>query len=218
MLADPRAADDRLAGSTVTQRTAVADAAAELTGAITHAATLIAQPDATATSTTGSAATSRPPWNQSAANAFFDATEGVRRLEPSLRLAVTGHAGARRGGSDANTAAAIAAVVALSEAVSDDSAGLVARLLGRWVTGVQRLRAVDEAETWRPLRTTPGALPPVCPWCGTYSLRAAQRSGNVACFLPGCADSDGNRPQGRLDVSRLTGDVILAWADGTVQS
>jgi hypothetical protein len=196
-------------------RAAVADAATALHHAITIATRLIARPDTTPAGAIGEAAGSAPPWNAAAANAALDATEGVRRLEPSLRLAVTGHVGPRRGGSDANTTAAIRAVVALSEAVSDDSAAVVARLMRRWVTGVQRLPAVDTAEVWQEVRQR-------CPYCGLGMLRACmsgERFGMVTCLRFGvCSDGDGNHPQGRLDVSRLTGDVILAWADGTVQS
>jgi hypothetical protein len=188
----------------------VADAAAALTEAITTAAQLITEPDTTPAGAIGGAAGSAPPWNTAAANALLDAHQLTRRLEASLRYAVTGHTGSPRGGSDANTAAAILAITRLAEAVSDDSAALAARLMDRATSAVDRLPAVDTAQVWRRV-----AAP--CPFCGFGMLRVAPRSGQVTCLRYGaCHDSEGHHPQGRLDVSRLSGEAIIVWSDGRI--
>ena len=102
---------------------------------------------------------SRPPWNSAAANAVTDPHEGVRRLEASLRLLVTGHTGPRRGGSDANTMAALKAIGNLGRAVDEDAAHAAARFLERWTRAIQQLPAVDEVE---PARILWGVE---CPYC-----------------------------------------------------
>ncbi|MEV7008884.1 hypothetical protein [Streptosporangium sp. NPDC051022] len=53
------------------------------------------------------------PWRAEAGPILMDIHEGVRRLEASLRREVAGHLGARRGGSDANTVAALASIARL---------------------------------------------------------------------------------------------------------
>jgi len=170
---------------------------------------LTAEPDISATTAHGQPA-SRPPWNPSAENAAMDAHEGLRRLEASLRLAVTGRPGARRGGSDANTAAAIAAIENLGQAVTVQAMAAAARILDRWSRQIQELPAIDEAEPWRRVDAE-------CPYCGCTMLRVRPRSGEVTCLRYGaCADADGHHPIGRLDVSVLTGDPLIRWADGLV--
>jgi hypothetical protein len=193
-------------------RTAVTDAAADLTRAITTAETLITQPD-TAPAVPGGATGSTPPWNAAAANAALGAHQLARRLEASLRYAVTGHCGPPRGGSDANTAAAITAITRLAEAVSDDSAALAARLMDQASAAVDRLPAVDTADVWQHLRAP-------CPYCGLGMLRACmsgERYGEVTCLRYGaCVDREGRHPRGRLGVNGVTGDGLVAWADGLV--
>jgi hypothetical protein len=192
---------------------AVADAAAALTDAITTAEALITEPDTTPAGAIGGAAGSAPPWNTAAANALLDAHQLTRRLEASLRYAVTGHTGSPRGGSDANTAAAILAITRLAEAVSDDSAALAARLMDRATSAVDRLPAVDTADVWQHLRSC-------CPYCGMGMLRACmsgEHYGEVTCLRFGaCFDQAGHHPRGRLGVSGVTGDGLVAWADGLV--
>lgn len=179
---------------------------------------------------------SRPPWNSEVANAYLDAHQLVRRLEASLRAVVAGHAGQTRGGSDANTAEAIRAISRMATAASViytnepaarrepdgrklTAAQLASRILERMNRLIGQLPAVDEFPKWDKIRPGPEGLPPRCPNCGTFSLRVAVQSGIVCCFLPGCTDLDGNRPpQARLDMSKLNGEPVLAWADGTVQS
>src|SRR6266705_1114954 len=96
------------------------DACAELARWLPFAQLLITEPDSDGTRT-HTAPTSRPPWNGAVAVAVLDAHEGVRRLEPALRVDVTGHPGPRRGGSDGNTHAAIVAIGQLGYAVPTDT-------------------------------------------------------------------------------------------------
>jgi hypothetical protein len=170
---------------------------------------LVTEPDTDGTSSGGKPGSS-PPWNPAAASAAMDAHEGLRRLEASMRHAVTGHTGPRRGGSSANTMAAIVAIEALGQAVTTDAMARAARILDGWSRQIQELPAVDEAEPWR-------RVPARCPYCGFGMLRVAPRSGQVTCLRYGaCRDSEGHHPVGRMDVSRLTGDPLIRWNDGLV--
>lgn len=171
---------------------------------------LITQPDDDGT-TTGGQPTSRPPWNPAAASAAMDAHEGLRRLEASLRLAITGHPGTRRGGSDANTIAAIDAIERLGQGVTAAATAEAARILDRWSTAIQQLAAVDEAERWQRVA---GAE---CPYCHATMLRLAPRAGRVTCLRYGaCYDEDGQHPVGHVQRS-VSGDPIVVWGDGLIQ-
>ncbi len=150
----------------------------------------------------------RPPWNPAAANAALAAHEGLRRLEASLRLAVTGRPGPRRGGSDANTDAALTAIEALGHAITVPAMAQAARILDRWSRAIQQLPAVDEAET-------PVKIPARCPYCGFAMLRVYPREGRVTCLRFGaCFDADGAHPAGTMEVGRLGPQV--RWNDGLV--
>lgn len=188
----------------------LAQSCADLATWLPIARQLITQPDDDGT-TTGGQPTSRPPWNPAAASAAMDAHEGLRRLEASLRLAITGHPGARRGGSDANTIAAIAAIERLGAGVTAAAMAEAARILDRWSVAIQQLAAVDEIERWQRVA---GAQ---CPYCGNTMLRLAPRAGRVTCLRYGaCEDGDGNHPLGQIQRS-VSGDPIVVWADGQIQ-
>lgn len=187
----------------------LAQSCADLATWLPVAQALTSEPDTDGT-TGGGKPGSSPPWNPAAASAAMDAHEGVRRLEATLRLEVTGHTGPRRGGSDANTMAALTAVEALASAVSDTAVGRAAQLLATWTRRIQELPAVDEAEPWR-------RVPARCPYCGFGMLRVQARAGKVTCLRFGaCRDSNGHHPVGAMDVSRLTGDPLIRWNDGLV--
>jgi len=223
----------------------IADAAAALTASLTAAQLLIGEPDqqTPAMISAGGTPDSRPPWNPQAANAILDAWAGIRALEAGLRRRVTG-TWLPRGGSDANTGAALDAIVGLAEAVDPheprDPADRgpcpcpqcrILRLLGRWETAAQALPAIDGVIRWQPVRAGPRpscptcagrpcadhARPAACPYCSTFSLRAAPDRYLVACFNADCADEEGRPPLARLDVSRVTGEPMLVWSDGRVQ-
>lgn len=187
----------------------LAASCAAIAALLPAAEALMAEPDHDGTSGGGKPG-SRPPWNPAAASAAMDAHEGLRRLEASLRRDVTGRTGPRRGGSDANTMAALKAIEALGHAVTADAMAEAARILDRWSRAIQELPAVDEAEPWRRVSAT-------CPYCGFGMLRVKSRSGEVTCLRHGaCFDTDNRHPIGRMDISRLTGDAVITWADGLV--
>lgn len=180
-----------------------ADLAAWLPAAIA----LIAENDADGTAGTGQPG-SRPPWNGAAAAAVMDAHEGIRRLEATLRQAVAGHPGPKRGGSDANTMAALKAIEALGHGVTMADAAEAARFLDRWSRAIRELPAVDEAERAQKI-TAP------CPYCGFPMLRVFPRSGRVTCLRVGiCLDADGRHPVGTMEVG-LSG-AQVRWNDGLV--
>lgn len=144
-----------------------------------------------------------------------------------MRRDVTGHTGRRRGGSGANTMAALKAIEALAYGLPQgheyeyDEKGRqkpcecphcrASRILGRWTRAIWVLPAVDEAEPW--LRVQ-GAT---CPYCTTGKLRLQRRAGRVTCSRYGaCTDQDGAHPAGFVQHS-VSGDPIVAWADGFIQ-
>jgi hypothetical protein len=197
-------------------------AARELARVLLTAGVLIAVQDRSPTTgqlRRNSGTRSRLPGNVQAFYVLTDAHEGVRRLEADLRREVSGST-QPRGGSDANTRAALDAIVNLSAAADPDSARYAARLLMRWTVAGLRLPGIDEATRWRPIRGANGSAPPQCPYCATFSLRLAEGAYVVACFNPDCEgrDADDRRPVARLDVARVPPhDPVLVWGDGTVQ-
>ncbi|GAA0389533.1 hypothetical protein GCM10009530_45810 [Microbispora corallina] len=130
----------------------------------------------------------------------------------TVRRVVKGDA--QRGGSDANTAAALDSVVRLAHGVPDDVARRARAELDRWVRQAREVRDIGESEKWIPIHVPKGALPPACPYCKTFSLRIAQDSGRVRCSNPRCEDETGERPRGRIAKNRLDGSAMLVWADG----
>jgi len=188
----------------------LSESCADLANWLPVAAALIAEQDADGSSGKGKPGP-RPPWNSAAANAEMDAHAGVRHLELALRMEA-GLPARRRGGSDAATMAAIAAIEALSHAnVSGAAIAVTARHLDRLVRQIQELPAVDEVEPWRRVHGV------ACPYCGCTMLRVQPREGTVTCLRYGaCRDADGHHPVGRMDVSRLTGDPLIRWNDGLV--
>ena len=187
----------------------LAEACAAIIAWLPAALELITEPDADGTTGTGQPA-SRPPWNAAAAAAALDAHEGLRRLEASLRLAVTGHTGPRRGGSGHQTTQAINAIQALGNGVTTQAAAHAASIIDRWTRQIQELPAIDQAEPWRRLDAT-------CPYCGFAMLRVRPRAGEITCLRYGaCTDADGKHPAGRIDISRLTGEPIISWNDGLI--
>src|SRR5438045_1920291 len=188
----------------------LSDSCAELARLLPAARALLALP--AATGTTGRACPgSRPPWQPDAADAAMNAHEGLRRLEASMRQAVTGRHGRRRGGSDANTSAALAAIERLGAGLTADDAARAAVILDRWSRQVSMLSAVDTAEPWRRVA---GAA---CPYCHAPMLRVQPRAGLVTCLRYGaCRDADGDHPMGRMAVSGIDGSPRVVWNDGLV--
>ena len=89
----------------------------------------------------------------------------------------------RRAGSDANTIRVLTEVIPkLAAGLDGDEAyGMVLRELDARLDEARSVRAIDEAEQWRPVRSRP------CPYCGCFFLRvlldAAKRpTGHIECF------------------------------------
>jgi hypothetical protein len=181
----------------------------QLTRWLPTAQALIGEPDTDGTRT-HTAPDSRPPWNSAVAVAVFDTAETMRRLEVSLRLIVTGHPGPRRGGSDANTHAAIIAITQLVHAVPEAVQRQATVVVARRVTTIQQLPAIDEAERFTTLQAR-------CPYCGLGKLRWAERSGRVTCIRYGaCFDGRGEHPLGHMGINLVTNEGAVYWNDGAV--
>jgi len=101
------------------------------------------------------------------------------------------------------------AIGQLGYAVPTDTQREAALLLTRWVTTIQQLPAIDEAERWQRVASP-------CPYCQFEMLRVAPRSGRVACLRGGttCFDAEGNPPTGVTEMGRLG--PIVRWRDGLV--
>lgn len=195
----------------------IASRVGELREILTVLADLLPEPvaDPTSGTITHNKVTGSPaPWHAEAAGILLDIHEGVRRLEASIRRDITGNLGQRRGGSDGNTEAALAAIASLSNALTDGDVQQAARILSVWLSHARQIRDIDLEPSWAPLPSVPGAPPPSCPYCRTYSLRFARQSGAVRCANPRCVDSDERRPYGLIEQGKYTGRAMLVFADG----
>jgi hypothetical protein len=144
-------------------------------------------PDETAFAAPGM--TARPaaapvPGNPAAFFAYTSIGSSARWAEELLLYAVgASRRDAPRGGSDANTARVLTEVIPkLAAGLDGDEAyGLVLRELDQRLDEARQVRAIDEAEQWRPVRSR------ACPFCGCFFLRvlldAAKRpTGRIECF------------------------------------
>ncbi|GAA1015849.1 hypothetical protein Aple_010530 [Acrocarpospora pleiomorpha] len=156
------------------------------------------------------------PWHPEAGMVLLTIHEEARRLEASLRGLVVGHPGRRRGGSDANTVEALNAIANLVHGVPPAAANRAARIIERWLRAGRQIGDIGEEEPWVPIPVPYGALPPLCPYCQTFSLRMLVLARQVRCVNRACRDRDGRPPEGRLENSRLNGDPQISWADGRV--
>ncbi len=152
--------------------------------------------------------------------------EAAFRLEASLKLAIAGHPGLRRGGSEGNFLAALSAVPGLAAGLPEDREALVAQVL-EWLMDVARtVPAIDEAQRWRYVRGR------ACPYCKCgVSLRVlldarGDPSGHVECHAGPvvrdgvtvwCVDGNGLRPCAEMGTDGQ-GRPALMWADGLVEA
>ena len=162
------------------------------------------------TSTPGSTSAISPrrpepplPGNAAAFGALMVIWEAVPRLEAALRLTVTGHPGARRGGSAGNFLDALHDIPRLAAGLDEDSEAAAARILDRLCNLARSIPDIDEAEQWRPLPSR------ACPYCGCWFLKVllgatGQPDGRVQCFGHG-EDGEPCRaawPGGLLEIAR----------------
>jgi hypothetical protein len=151
--------------------------------------------------------------------------EKVPRLEASLKLAVAGHPGLRRGGSAGNFLDALSAIPALAAGLDEDAEAAAARIL-EWLVDLARaVPAIDEAQRWRYVRGR------ACPYCGCWALKvlldaAGRPSGHVEChaapvvrdgIMVFCTDGNGLRPAAAMGTDEH-GRPALMWADGRVET
>jgi hypothetical protein len=206
------------------EREAVREACDQLAGYLARLEGLTAEPDSPAGGPAG--VQSRPaeapePYGP-AGRVLMDIWEGIRRLEASLRVAVLGHPGRRRGGSAGNTAAALEAVVKLAASLGDDGYVRAAAHLDRWIGSAKAVRGIDEAKRWRHLpgeaAQRPGeVLPPQCPYCRCFYLLYDPEAGIVVCSVAGCEDGNGDAPIALVGTDDA-GRPSLLWNDGKRQT
>lgn len=157
-------------------------------------------------------ATSAEPWHGEASNVLMTVHAGARELEIDLRyrarLPIR-----ERGGTTANTKAALGALPALVDLAPPDVARDAERQVGGWVLAAQRIRDIDQTDKWSPVPRARGALPPTCPYCGNFSLRMSRERQEVRCTHPGCSDDDGRRPVARMEHGAVSGEAYLVFGD-----
>jgi hypothetical protein len=164
----------------------------------------------------GSGKGGHPPltsWNSQVAMLLLDVHAGVRDLETDLKYQVTGRVRSR-GGSDRNTAKCLANLPALCAGCDHAAVSLACKKLESWIWRARMV--LGDAEPFSRLPRLPGQGDPRCPFCRTAgSLRVRHATGSVICLKPTCKDSEGNRPQGRVEVGSFSAEPLVAWTDGT---
>jgi hypothetical protein len=195
----------------------VADAAALLATYIPVLERLLAEP--VADDDPGGIRTSRggatpEPWYTPAGHALMDAWELVPRLEASLRKAVAGHPGMRRGGSARNFYDALDALPGLAAGLeSGDGRDAAVYALYTVIDAAKRVHGIDEHRRLRHLpRRDPGdALPPCCPVCKCFYLVADLDSRTVYCTVYGCTDRNGMPPVATMEETAQGPALRWAW-------
>jgi len=166
------------------------------------------------------------PGDNAAFAALMVIWEKVPRLEASLKLAVAGHPGLRRGGSAGNFLDALKAIPGLASGLPEDAEAAAAQLL-EWLVDVARaVPAIDEAQRWRYVRGR------ACPYCGCgVSLRVlldakGDPSGHIECHAGPvvrdgvtvwCVDRNGLRPCAEMGTDERARPALI-WADGLVEA
>lgn len=154
-----------------------------------------------------------PAWNTQAAYLVFDMHRLTRDHENRLRGLVSGSQ-MSRGGSDRNTFLSLDALPDLAFAAGRDEVHETLTALSGWLRRARE--TLGEVEPLARLPRQPGAGEPRCPWCERMTLRHQPHAGIVRCINPACRDTDGNRPQGRVELGRLSCEPLLVWGTGEV--
>lgn len=201
-------------------RDAVDEACRLLADYLARLEDLVAEPPAPAggpAAMRARAATTPEPYGE-AGRALMTALEGIRRLEASMRRDQLGHLGERRPMSEAHTAEALRMVARLASQLDNEQFALACKFLDRWIAGARAVHGIDEARRWRHLPRQAGeALPPRCPYCGTFYLMYDPDARRVVCSVQGCEDGNGDPPVARLGIGKDSRPVLL-WADGKVEA
>lgn len=158
---------------------------------------------------------SSEPWQGEAASVYWTVHFGARQLEDTCRADIglpPLHPG--RGGSSANTDAALRAIADTAPTMTTGTLTHTRRKVEGWLTAIEQIPDIDLADTWNPVPRQPGALPPVCPYCHTFALRMATARQLVRCFNPPCRDTDDRPPVARMETGLSGG--VLVFGDGLV--
>lgn len=151
-------------------------------------------------------------WNTQAAMLVLDIHAGVRELETDLRYAITGVV-RTRGGSDNNTARSLHNLIGLCAGSDYSAVQIACKKMESWIWRARLI--LGDAEPFSRLPRLPGQPEPACPFCRTAgSLRVRHATGMVICLRPTCKDTEGNRPQGHIEVGSYSGEPLVAWASG----
>lgn len=151
------------------------------------------------------------PWNQAAADAYWNLWFGPSTLVNLMREEI----GLARHREPPRGAKATGEIRDLAPSVSDDLVKRVIKRLERWAIMAERIPDVGEAESWISIRS-PGGRSTACPYCRTFGLRMQVHAEQVRCFFPGCVDSDGLPTRAYVERGRMTGEPHLVFRDGTV--
>lgn len=153
----------------------------------------------------------QPPWHAQAANLVMDLHAISRELETRMLTCLSERSRHIRGGSDANTKAALLTLPNLAEGVDDEMAAETLSALSRWV--IRAEVALELVEPLRRVPTQPGESEMRCPWCRYMTIRWRMLTTSVHCVNPGChyGPDDLRRPRGHLDHDPLTDGVIITW-------
>jgi len=121
------------------------------------------------------------PGNPPAFFAYTSIQSSARWAEELLLYAVDASERELRGGSDANTVRVLTEVLPkLAAGVDDDTYRIVIAELDQRLDEARSVRAIDEAEQWRPVRSR------ACPFCGCFFLKtlldARRQPGRIECF------------------------------------
>ena len=121
------------------------------------------------------------PGNPPAFFAYTSIQSSARWAEELLLYAVGASERELRGGSDANTVRVLTEVLPkLAAGVDDDTYRIVIAELDQRLDEARSVRAIDEAEQWRPVRSR------ACPFCGCFFLKtlldARRQPGRIECF------------------------------------
>lgn len=156
---------------------------------------------------------SQPPWHAPVAHSHLELHALSRKLEREMRWELVLPQRAR-GSSNANTRKALEAVCKLSEGTDDFMVRLVTKELEKWSRRASI--ALELTEVPKRLPRSPGNPEPECPFCENHTLRSRSLEGKIYCINPECKDSEGRKPEARMEYSAVTGNWEVIWQDNIV--
>lgn len=161
---------------------------------------------------------SSEPWNAEVADVFWRVWFGALKLANQMQRGCDQPETEWTRSSHQAQARAWGVIRNLASAVPEDQLARARVRVEGWVNAAQRVRDIDEQDSWVAVPRAPGLPPPVCPYCKTLSLRMAKAREEVRCFYPGCTDLEGRPTKARMEPGRMTGEGTLVFGDDTVVS